>query len=272
MFGGNQIVGKKFFADAPADSLMVTSMFMTIQGEGPYTGLPAYFIRLSKCNLNCHFCDAFFDRGEYYSFNQILNKIEEEWPKTCNVNERLIVLTGGEPLLQNNLVNFVRYVEEVAEDRYKFQIETNGTQDPYDLWASSVKIVCSPKVSEKTGKYLNMNEDYLEHIDCLKFVISADPESPYHTIPDWAKMWRNQYWYNEIYISPMNVYKKLPDLAKGTGDLGERSTKDEVMDFWSQNGVLDLEQNEKNHKYAAQYCIENGYRLNLQQHIYVGLA
>jgi organic radical activating enzyme len=65
MFGTNEIVGKKYFADAPADSLFVTSMFFTLQGEGPYSGMPALFIRLAKCNLDCSFCDTFFDDGDW---------------------------------------------------------------------------------------------------------------------------------------------------------------------------------------------------------------
>ena len=56
MFGTNEIIGKKYFKDAPKDSLFVTSMFFTLQGEGPYAGLPALFIRLAKCNLDCSFC------------------------------------------------------------------------------------------------------------------------------------------------------------------------------------------------------------------------
>ena len=60
MFGTNEIIGKKYFKDAPAESLFVTSMFFTLQGEGPYAGMPALFIRLAKCNLVCSFCDTFF--------------------------------------------------------------------------------------------------------------------------------------------------------------------------------------------------------------------
>ena len=46
MFGLNEIVGKKYFADA-GDKLFVTSIFYTMQGEGPYRGMPALFVRLA---------------------------------------------------------------------------------------------------------------------------------------------------------------------------------------------------------------------------------
>ena len=75
MFGTNEIIGKKYFKDAPADSLFVTSMFFTLQGEGPYAGLPALFIRLAKCNLDCSFCDTFFDDGDWMTFDQIESKM-----------------------------------------------------------------------------------------------------------------------------------------------------------------------------------------------------
>jgi 7-carboxy-7-deazaguanine synthase len=48
MFGINEIVGKQFFKDAKEGELLVTSRFFTLQGEGPYRGHPAYFIRLAK--------------------------------------------------------------------------------------------------------------------------------------------------------------------------------------------------------------------------------
>ena len=59
MFGLNEKVGKSYFKDA-GDKLFVTSIFYTIQGEGPMRGRPALFVRLAKCNLGCSWCDAFF--------------------------------------------------------------------------------------------------------------------------------------------------------------------------------------------------------------------
>ena len=74
MFGTNTIIGKKFFDKAPKESLYVTSMFFTLQGEGPYAGLPALFIRLAKCNLACSFCDTFFDDGTWMTYDEIQHK------------------------------------------------------------------------------------------------------------------------------------------------------------------------------------------------------
>ena len=75
MFGKNEIVGKKYFDDA-GDKLFVTSIFYTLQGEGPYRGEPAVFVRLAKCNLACTFCDTYFDGGDWLTFEQLDQRIE----------------------------------------------------------------------------------------------------------------------------------------------------------------------------------------------------
>jgi 7-carboxy-7-deazaguanine synthase len=54
---------------------MVTSMFFTLQGEGPYAGMPALFIRLAKCNLDCSFCDTFFDDGDTFTYAELETKV-----------------------------------------------------------------------------------------------------------------------------------------------------------------------------------------------------
>lgn len=294
MFGTNEIVGKKYFKDAPADSLFVTSMFFTLQGEGPFSGLPALFIRLAKCNLDCSFCDTFFDDGDWMTFDQIEAKMFETvldfWRtkgKTAPawaVNDPgldapeypgvVLVMTGGEPLIQDNIGPFM------ARQLSKFkavQVESNGIPDT--VVPEGVTLVCSPKCVEKNGraiKYFAPSKTILDRADCLKFVMSADPESPYSSIPDWALEWKDRTG-KPVYCSPMNVYNSFPQkikllrAEKGQITMEERSTVDEVISFW-EPGLLDLVANQRNHEYTGQYCIENGLRLNLQQHLYASLA
>jgi len=293
MFGTNQIVGKKFFKDAPERSLFVTSMFFTLQGEGPYAGMPAVFIRLTKCNLDCSFCDTFFDDGDWMTFDQINAKI---YHTICDFwNNRgesvplwampidggplypniVLVITGGEPLLQDNLSEFMA---EQLGDFKAVQVESNGIPDT--AVPEGVTLVCSPKCLEKNGvavKYLAPSKTILDRADCLKFVMSADKESPYNTIPDWALEWRRNNPQKEIYCSPMNIYNTFPQkikllrAEKGTITMDERSTVDEVISFW-EPGLLNLKANQENHEYTARYCIANGLKLNLQMHLYASLA
>lgn len=294
MFGTNDIVGQKFFKSAPPESLYVTSMFFTLQGEGPYAGMPALFIRLAKCNLNCSFCDTFFDDGDWMTFKEIRSKAYHticdywnkqgkpvpEWvlPKGTLIPmfpKIVLVITGGEPMLQQNLSEFFMYSLDLFGT---IQIESNGTVN--QSVPDYVTLVCSPKCSEKNGKavkYLAPTDLILKRADCLKFVMSADQNSPYNTIPDWAFKWRDEGPHNDIYISPMNVYNTFPlkikllRAEKGTITMAERSTVDEIISFW-EDGLLNLKENQTNHEYVGRYCLENGFKLNLQQHLYVSMA
>jgi organic radical activating enzyme len=293
MFGTNEIIGKKYFKDAPTDSLFVTSMFFTLQGEGPYAGLPALFIRLAKCNLDCSFCDTFFDDGDWLTFDQIEKKMHEtilsHWnePQSSVLtvpnwvlggNKRypniVLVMTGGEPLLQENISAFM---QEQLKNFKAVQVESNGIPDT--VVPEGVTLVCSPKCMEKEGKaikYFAPSKTILDRADCLKFVMSADIESPYNNVPQWAHDWKAKTG-KEIYCSPMNVYNSFPQkikllrAEKGSITMAERSTVDEVISFW-EPGLLNLTANQANHEYTARYCMDHGFKLNLQMHLYASLA
>ena len=275
MFGKNEIVGQKYF-DKAGDKLFVTSIFYTLQGEGPYRGEPAVFVRLAKCNLACSFCDTYFDGGDWLTPEQVHERIQNvmkyyfdgEIP-AWGTSKIGLVITGGEPMLQKNLGVFLEYIK----DHFAWtQIESNGTivQDIPD----STTLVVSPKCLEKNGKpvkYLEPNPKMLARANCLKFVMNADQDSPYSSIPEWAKGDR------KVFISPMNIYNREPQKSKqmrseqNSITLEERSAVDEVISFWEE-GLLDMKENQKNHEYAAKYCAQNGYILNLQIHLYASLA
>lgn len=274
MFGQNEIVGKKFFADAE-DRLLVTSMFLTLQGEGPFQGQPALFIRLAKCNLNCSFCDTFFDQGDWYTIQDLLDSayamIDSKYSDTGQCG---IVITGGEPSLQANIAQFANramiYTAFV-------QIESNGILAmPEDLH-NNVCVVISPKCSEKTSNYLAPLAANVYRASCLKFVLSADPNSPYHTVPDWAFKWKDEFSI-AIYVSPMNIYreKTLEAVKQRMKDRSEhniqhRSTIDEVVSAWD-DSVLDREANRINHAYAFKYAADKGLFLTLQMHLFGAAA
>jgi 7-carboxy-7-deazaguanine synthase len=290
MFGLNEIIGKSYFKDAKQNELLVTSRFFTLQGEGPYRGHPAYFIRLAKCNLACSFCDTYFDSGDWKSFDSLLAEAKEvidtfyatrnmQTPNWADATPRkmVLVITGGEPSLQTNLAAFLELASHYFQNT---QIESNGISIFSDLPASTTLVV-SPKCLEKNGKierYLQPNAKMLERADYLKFVMSA-PEheqyAPYSQIPDWAHDWA----YNtgkSIFISPMNIYKKEPQRVKTIRDQGrdltleERSEINEVISFWEPD-LLDLKQNQRNHEYAAEYCMKYGYIFNVQLHLLASL-
>jgi organic radical activating enzyme len=285
MFGKNEVVGKKFFDNA-GEKLFITSMFYTLQGEGPLRGKPAFFIRFAKCNLACSFCDTYFDNGDWMTIAEIGEKINEilwlyyngtpKWASYSEFHKRqmALVITGGEPTLQKNILPFLTAMQDQFEE---IQIETNGilfTEVPL-----STIVVCSPKCVEKDGKairYMAPNAKVLNRADCLKFVMEADPESPYSTIPEWAFTWRETT-NKEIYVSPMNIYNSEPQAAiearrfKNELSLDERSDVNEKISFWTP-GLIDLEKVQKNHEYTAKFCIEHGCTFNMQLHLFAGLA
>jgi organic radical activating enzyme len=290
MFGSNEKIGKKFFREAAADSLFVTSMFYTLQGEGPYAGMPALFIRLAKCNLDCSFCDTFFDDGDWMTFDQISVKMQQTitdywagkglpvpaWALHQGLSPGIVlVMTGGEPLLQDNITEFMR--QQLPKFK-AVQVESNGI--PVTEVPVGVTLVCSPKCAEKDGvaiKYFKPSVTILERADCLKFVMSSDTTSPYNSIPDWAMTWKLDNPHKEIYCSPMNVYNSFPQkikllrAEKGAITMADRSTVDEIISFW-EPGLLDLQANQRNHEFVGAICAQHGFRLNLQQHLYTSQA
>ena len=173
MFGKNPIRPP---VKGSGDTLDVQEIFPTFQGEGPYTGWPAVFIRLGGCNLACSFCDTEFESYHAIPLAEILQQVvilsqNEHGQRIRN----LIVLTGGEPFRQP----IKRLCEALCALGYKIQIETNGTL--YQELPPEVDIICSPK---NTGQgYFRIRPDLLARISAFKFIISSH-DSLYHHVGD----------------------------------------------------------------------------------------
>ena len=273
MFGRNVIHSPQSYTN-PEGTLVVTSVFYTLQGEGPYAGTPCVFVRLKGCNLQCSFCDTYFDSGDELTFDQIWNKIVNAVETFYNnknlpvVFPKLIVITGGEPTLQfTNLDPFTRFL---MIKNLEVQIETNGVL--YREFAPGVHVVSSPKINEKTGKYIIPKQQMLDRINTLKFVVTADPTSPYHDIPQFAIDWFHKKGSvnGQLYVSPMNCYLNPPQKVGGNATLEMRSEVDERISFWTPN-LLDPVQNQANHEHAAYLAMKYGCKLNLQSHLYASL-
>lgn len=158
MFGDNPVRPQTFSDDG---SLWVQEVFYTLQGEGPFSGRPAVFVRLSGCNLRCHWCDTEFESSTWTpKLPELLARVEAHRPPFCE----LVVITGGEPLRQD----IVPLVEALLARGLRVQIETAGT-----LWLplpehARLHIVCSPK----TGR---LDPRLAARVDVFKYVI-ADGE------------------------------------------------------------------------------------------------
>lgn len=147
--------------ESSGHELDVHSIFYTIQGEGPYTGHPAVFIRLAGCNLQCPGCDTEYTANrKTLSIPEITAQVEASFAKQLRYKRPMIVITGGEPFRQN-LAPLVRHLKRY----YDIQIETNGTLGFEDVDAfRNVVIICSPK----TGK---VHYSIVSHALAFKYVI-----------------------------------------------------------------------------------------------------
>jgi len=172
-------------------TLDVQEIFPTLQGEGPYVGWPAVFLRLGGCNLACEFCDTEFENFKEMSLEDVISEIEQK----SNEQQKLIVITGGEPLRQN----IVPLCTMLVAMGHHVQIETNGTI--YRELPEGVDIICSPKVTN--GKYHPVREDLLARIDAFKFIISED-DSAYRDVAEVGQSVHG----TPVYVQPMDMHDK----------------------------------------------------------------
>ena len=159
-------------------SYSVKEIYFTLQGEGFHTGKHAVFCRFSGCNLwsgleknrekaICNFCDTDFvgtdgiNGNKYQNAESLAKKIDEIWDK--NSNDKLVVFTGGEPLLQLN----GELIDLLHERKFKVAIETNGTILP----PKNIDWIC---VSPKKGAEFNLN--YGNEIKLVYPQEGLDPE------------------------------------------------------------------------------------------------
>lgn len=133
-------------------------IFYTLQGEGPSCGRPAIFVRLSNCNLSCVWCDTPYtwnfekvksDHPEKFAKTQQQSDITvDEIRHTINQYQRddaILVITGGEPMLQQTEILELIYGRALAVD--SVEIETNGTIVPNDDLTDRVHFNVSLKLS-----------------------------------------------------------------------------------------------------------------------------
>lgn len=164
MFGNNP---KRAATTGTGDSLEIKNIFKTIQGEGPFAGQPAIFIRLGGCNLACSFCDTDFEDFKTLELYEILNNVQELSINSRNLRSvNLAVITGGEPFRQP----IEQLCTRLIDLGYVVQIETNGTI--YRDLPKEVHIVCSPKPG--AGGYKTIREDLLERISAMKFLVAKN--------------------------------------------------------------------------------------------------
>lgn len=223
------------------DELDVHSLFRTLQGEGPYAGHPAIFLRLAGCNLQCPGCDTEYTQGRRKIMrNDLVNMVADKIAEQMTTG--LLVITGGEPLRQN-IVPFITDFWNLTN--FRIQIETNGVVCPdglIDLVDNGmVDIVVSPKTH-------SIHPDIALHAIAYKYVLECNAVDPDDGLPraalhhlarprvarppkDWPR-WRRPG--RSIYVNPMDEQ--------------------------------DPEKNSRNMQAVVESCMTHGYIAGVQAH------
>lgn len=144
--------------------LEITEIFHSLQGEGPFSGRPAVFLRLSGCvEPLCPWCDTMYSCAPGQPM-----KIDDIYDSLISFNTNLIVITGGEPFLQWNN-GLARLERRLIDGSHLVQYETSGKIEiPADTGGFTV---CSPKYIEKTWHFDTNN---LSRVQAFKFVADGD--------------------------------------------------------------------------------------------------
>jgi len=194
-----QIPTKRVKSDGA--KVLVHSIFHTIQGEGPFTGVPAVFVRLGGCNLQCPGCDTeYTERAEQLTSSTVLSIIR--YKLDGNLTTNLIVISGGEPFRQNiaELVNLLHY------RGYVVQIETNGSMAPQGEFDTMPTIICSPKTSKLNPKMIPhitafkyvANYEHVAELDGLPLTALEHPATPMLARPP-------EHFDGDVYLQPMDM-------------------------------------------------------------------
>ena len=177
--------------------LKVNEIYLSVQGESSYTGLPCVFVRLTGCNLRCIWCDtayAFYE-GKSMSIDEIVGKVK-------NFGVKLIEITGGEPLMQENVYPLMN---GLIEKGFQVLLETGGSLSLEKVPRNIIKIMdikCPGSGEHKNNNLDNLK--FLETKDEVKFVILNRHDY------EWSRDLIHKYKIHEIahiLISP--VYDKL---------------------------------------------------------------
>jgi 7-carboxy-7-deazaguanine synthase len=159
--------------------MFITEIFKSIQGEGTRAGLPCIFVRLTGCNLRCTWCDTAyaFQGGKKMSVEDVMARVDELAGKRVEsgagaaATAPLVELTGGEPLLQEEIYPLAK---KLLAAGYTVMIETSGERDISRLPTEVNKIVdvkCPDSGEADTFEMRNL--EALSANDEVKFVLST---------------------------------------------------------------------------------------------------
>ena len=171
-----------------SDTLVVNEIYLSLQGESTFAGLPCIFIRLTACDLRCSYCDTAyaFTEGKKMLLQDAIEKVQKlaapfsnSKLKTQNSKLPLVELTGGEPLLQKNSLPLMKLL---CDDGFTVLIETSGAHDISQIDPRVRRIMdlkCPSSGEVARNRFENIA--HLKATDEIKFVIGTVEDY------EWAK-------------------------------------------------------------------------------------
>ena len=218
----------------------ISEIFLSVQGEGLYTGEPTVFVRFQGCDLGCTWCDSKYTwkpekklESKGWTIDEIVHKVVE-YDKDCTLGPNWVCITGGEPLQQ--LAGFCELVPKLNKAYYKIEVETSGLvplpRGPEYMLVNSWVVDLKLPSSGVTLPPIVEDFKRLRSQDQLKVIIGNEEDLLYAydilgNYPTFAK----------VLVSPM---------FNNNGKVGEKLLQD-----------------------CVDFCINHGYRLSLQTHKYI---
>jgi 7-carboxy-7-deazaguanine synthase len=147
-----------------SDSLRITEIFLSLQGESSTVGLPTVFVRLTGCPLRCVYCDTTyaFKGGENRRIEAIVDEV-------LSYGVQHVTVTGGEPLAQKRCI---KLLSDLCDKGLNVSLETSGAIDVADVDARVMKVMdLKTPSSGEMARNLMSNLEHLNAHDEVKFVI-----------------------------------------------------------------------------------------------------
>ncbi len=222
----------------------IVEVFRSLQGEGPEAGTPAVFVRLAGCNLRCPWCDTKYawSGGEVVEVERLAERVAR-----LASSAELLVLTGGEPLLQPRCITAL--LEELGSMRVYLRpaLETNGTLPPGPVAHMLDHAVISPKLSNSGYGGIGSPEATRVH-------------------PDWLTLyrrgWPRVYW--------KFVVRDERDIEEVEAFIAKHGV--EKRDVW----LMPLASNREEYRLVApriaRLALEKGFRFSPRLHLELDLA
>lgn len=227
---------------AVADELVVNEIYLSLQGESTFAGLPCVFVRLTACNLRCSYCDTAyaFTEGKRQETSAVMAEVARlaepfenaSSPKTHDGVERLplVELTGGEPLLQKNCLPLMA---ALCNARFTVLLETSGAHDitPVDPRVHRIMDLKCPSSGEVSRNRLE-NIPALKASDEIKFVIGTREDY------EWARDMIARYQLANICpilfswvqpLSPEQQHKSLKPVPAGQTPLSRQGLAEAII-------------------------------------------